>query len=97
MTDKKATEGVEGKKLICWPSPGCIHNCGLTATVKDGKLICLKGNKDSVTTNRGCANRMPHFPKWLYSPEQLLHPLKRKGERGKTGGNRYHGIRPWMR
>ena len=47
MVNKEAKErGVEEKKIICWPSPGCIHKCGLIATVKEGRLIGLKGNKD---------------------------------------------------
>ena len=77
-------EGVEEKKIICWPSPGCIHMCGLTAKVKDGKLVSLTGTRDYPTPNRGCGDKMPHHPKWLYSSEQLLRPLKRKGERGEN-------------
>ena len=72
------------KKIICWPSPGCIHKCGLTATVRDGRLVPLSGKPDYPTPNKGCADRMPHHAKWLYSSEQLLHPLKRKGERGEN-------------
>ncbi|MFC1862887.1 hypothetical protein ACFL1Z_02920 [Thermodesulfobacteriota bacterium] len=78
-TEKK---GVEEKKIVCWASPGCKHECRLIATVKDGKLINLKGNKDNIAANKGCSDRMPHHIKWLYSSEQLLHPLKRAGERG---------------
>src|SRR5208283_27817 len=32
----------------------------------------------------GCADRMPHLAKWLYHPDQLLYPLKRKGGRGEN-------------
>ena len=66
------------------PRPGCVEMCGLTATVKDGKLVGLRGTKDYPTPHKGCADRMPHHAKWLYSSEQLLHPLKRKGERGEN-------------
>ena len=76
--------GVEEKKIVCWASPGCIHQCGLIATVKDGELVGLRGNPDYPTPNHGCGDRMPHHTKWLYSSEQLLYPLKRKGERGEN-------------
>ena len=75
---------IEEKKIICWPSPGCVEFCGLTATVEDGKLVRLRGTKDYPTPNHGCSDRMPHHPKWLYHEAQLLHPLKRKGERGEN-------------
>ena len=84
---------VEEKKIVCWASPGCIHQCGLIAAVEDGRLVGLRGNPDYPTPNHGCGDRMPHHIKWLYSSEQLLHPLKRVGERGE---NRWEQI-PWDR
>jgi len=78
---RQGTRVVE-KKIVCWASPGCIHQCGLIATVRDGRLVGLRGNPDYPTPNRGCSDRMPHHIRWLYSPDQLLHPLKRVGERG---------------
>jgi thiosulfate reductase / polysulfide reductase chain A len=85
MISKDAGEtSVEEKKIVCWPSPGCHQECGLIATVRGGRLVQLKGNPDYVTPFRGCADRMPHLTKWLYSSEQLLHPLKRAGERGEN-------------
>ena len=77
-----AAAGAVEKKIVCWASPGCVHQCGLIATVEDGKLVRLRGNPEYPTPNRGCADRMPHHIKWLYSPEQLMYPLKRIGERG---------------
>jgi len=76
--------GTEEKKVVCWASPGCIHQCGLIATVEDGELTQLRGNPDYPTPNHGCGDRMPHHVKWVYNDEQLLYPLKRKGERGEN-------------
>lgn len=37
MVDSNNTEkNTEKKPVICWQSPGCIHYCGLVATVEDG-------------------------------------------------------------
>jgi anaerobic selenocysteine-containing dehydrogenase len=78
----EATMAVEERKIVCWASPGCHENCGLIATVEDGELKKLRGNKNYPSPHRGCADRMPHHMKWLYSDKQILHPLKRVGERG---------------
>jgi anaerobic selenocysteine-containing dehydrogenase len=76
-------QGVEVKKTICWPSPGCHCNCGLLVKVKDNKILGIKGNPE-FPYNRGsvCGERVPHFRQWLDHPDQLMYPLKRLGERG---------------
>ncbi len=77
--------GVEVKKTLCWPSPGCHCNCGLLVRVKDNRILDIRGNPE-FPYNRGavCAERVPHFVKWLEHPDQLMHPLKRRGERGEN-------------
>ena len=73
------------KKIICWASPGCHDNCGLLATVDDGRLVDTCGNREYFTGPvQGSGDRRPHFSKWLYSPNQLMYPLKRAGERGEN-------------
>ena len=77
---------IEEKKVVCWASPGCIHQCGLIATVEDGRLTPA-GAREKILADadaQGCADRMPYHINWLYNSEQLLHPLKRKGERGEN-------------
>jgi anaerobic selenocysteine-containing dehydrogenase len=65
--------------------------CGLIATVEDGVLTSLGPNREYPSKNKGCADRMPHHIKWLYSDIQLRHPLKRIGERGE---NKWEEL-PW--
>ena len=67
--------GGDVKKTICWPSPGCHCNCGLLVRVKDNRILGIKGNPE-FPYNRGsvCAERMPHFRKWLNHPDQLTVP-----------------------
>jgi thiosulfate reductase/polysulfide reductase chain A len=85
MATKDSEKGVETKKTICWPSPGCLSSCGILVNVKDGKIISMRGNPD-FPGNWGsvCSKRFPHLIKWLYHPDQLMYPLKRKGERGEN-------------
>jgi thiosulfate reductase/polysulfide reductase chain A len=79
----KSKEGLEKKRIICWPGPGCHSQCGLVAEVKDGKLVNLRGNPDyPVSAGYTCGLRSSHLIEWLYHPCQLMHPLKRAGERG---------------
>ena len=75
---------IEEKPIVCWMGPGCVHYCRLLATVEDGKLTKLRGNKDFPEANCGCADKMPFHTKWLYAKEQLKKPLKRIGERGEN-------------
>jgi anaerobic selenocysteine-containing dehydrogenase len=83
-----AADQVQSRKIICWPSPGCSENCGLLVTSRDGKIVDIRGNMDFPSKGHGCADRMPHLAKWLYHPDQLLYPLKRKGERGENSWER---------
>jgi anaerobic selenocysteine-containing dehydrogenase len=84
MATEYDNKGVENKKIACWPSPGCPANCRLLARVKDGQIIELRGDPDSPSGGAFCSERVPHFLKWLYHPDQLMYPLKRKGERGEN-------------
>ena len=78
----------ESRKISCWPSPGCTTNCGMLARVRDGRIVGLRGDPASPTRGAVCAERFPHLLKWLHHPDQLMHPLKRKGERGEDNWER---------
>lgn len=75
----------ETKHVMCWASPGCHDNCRLEVTVKDGRVEKLRGDRNFPKHRmQGCGRRMPHLKDWLYHPDQLMHPLKRAGERGEN-------------
>jgi len=63
---KENINGVETKKVMCWPSPGCSSGCGLLVNVKDGRIVGMKGNPD-FPASRGavCSTRLPHLTQWL--------------------------------
>ncbi len=88
MKDRVAgKEDIEVKKLMCWASPGCHDRCAILAEVKDGQIIKLRGNRKLVNGERlfqNCPDRLPHLTEWLHHPDQLMHPLKRAGERGEN-------------
>lgn len=78
-------EGVEVKKISCGPSPGCISSCGLLVRVKDDKIVGMRGDpQHSISRGHVCPHRFPHHIKWLEQSAQLMHPLKRAGERGEN-------------
>ena len=70
------------RQIVCWASPGCKMYCGLIAHRENGRLTGFTPNPDNPTPNKGCADRLPHHIKWLYSDIQITKPLKRVGERG---------------
>ena len=74
---------IEVKKVVCWASPGCHDICGILVTVEDGRIVKISGNRKTVNGTRlfrSCPDRLPYLAKWLYHPDQLMHPLKRVGE-----------------
>jgi len=60
----------------------CAGNCGVLVHVKDGKVIRVEGNKEHQLTLGNVCERVGYASRWLYHPDQLMHPLKRAGKRG---------------
>ncbi len=85
ITKADNNENRESKKTVCWSSPGCHDRCGLVVTVRDGQIVGMRGNREYPSLRDAvCSDRLPHFLKWLHHPDQLMHPLKRVGERGEN-------------
>jgi len=61
----------------------CFGSCSLAVDVEKGKIIKVRGNRNSpVNQGRICTKGM-YYPNMVYSPERLLYPLQRIGKRGK--------------
>ena len=74
-----AEEGVKEIKTAC---RACIANCGAIATVKNGRVIGLRGNpQDPMSKGRLCAKGLSGIQA-LYHPNRNKYPMKRVGERG---------------
>ena len=52
----------------------------MIATVENGKLTSLKGNPAHPYTQGAVCHKAAKFVKRAYSPERILHPLRRKKE-----------------
>lgn len=84
LNPANSEKDIETRKVTCWASPGCGHQCGLLVSSKDGKILSIKGNPESPSRGSHCAQRFPHLKKWLEHPDQLKYPLKRRGDRGEN-------------
>ena len=60
----------------------CPDTCGIVATVLNGKLISLSGDKDHPYTNGFICRKMGGYLDRFYSPERILFPQVRIGTKG---------------
>ena len=67
----------------------CIANCGVIATVSNGRVIKLRGDSiDPMSKGRMCPKGLSGIQA-LYHPNRNKYPMKRVGERG---GNQWERI-----
>ena len=75
-------EGMEVKKSIClW----CKGECGVIVKVKDDKLLGIEENPDyprKIFPRLLACPRAQRAQEYVYHPDRLKYPLKRKGDRG---------------
>jgi anaerobic selenocysteine-containing dehydrogenase len=65
---------------------GCTHDCpdscAWVATVEDGVAVRLRGDPDHPFTRGALCAKVSRYLDRVYSPERLLHPLRRAGPKG---------------
>ena len=60
----------------------CPDTCAWEVTVEDGRAVGLRGVKEHpLTQGRLCA-KVNHYLERVYSPDRVLHPLRRVGAKG---------------
>jgi anaerobic selenocysteine-containing dehydrogenase len=59
----------------------CVARCGAVATVEDGRFVALEPDPSHPTGQALCAKGRA-APELVYSPDRLLHPLKRRRPKG---------------
>ena len=65
------------RQIITTCTRDCPNTCGMIATVEDGKLTGLKGNPAHPYTQGAVCHKAAKFVKRVYSPERVLHPLRK--------------------
>jgi anaerobic selenocysteine-containing dehydrogenase len=61
----------------------CPDTCAWTVTVRDGKAVELRADRDHPYTAGGLCVKVNHFLQdRVYHPDRLLHPLRRVGPKG---------------
>lgn len=61
----------------------CPDTCAWNVTVKDGKAIALRGDKNHPFTRGGLCAKVNHYlEERVYDPSRILYPLKNIGEKG---------------
>ncbi len=68
------------KKTIC--PLDCPDSCGMIATIVDGRISALQGDRDHPYTNGFICRKMHRYPERVNSPERILHPQLRVGKKG---------------
>ncbi len=70
---------IDVKRALCF---GCWLQAGVSTTVKDGKVVRLKGEADHPVNRGWICERSKAFVEHLYHEDRLNYPLKRMGTRG---------------
>jgi anaerobic selenocysteine-containing dehydrogenase len=60
----------------------CPDTCALLVTVEDGCAVKVRGDPEHPTTAGTLCTKVAHYPERTYSPDRLLHPMKRVGKKG---------------
>jgi anaerobic selenocysteine-containing dehydrogenase len=60
----------------------CYDTCSIVTRVRDGKLHSIEGNKKHPFTAGLLCPKGKNLQKYVYSPDRLLHPMRRVGPKG---------------
>jgi anaerobic selenocysteine-containing dehydrogenase len=60
----------------------CPDTCALVITVENGRAIKVAGAEDHPTTNGFLCTKVNRYLERTYSPQRVLYPMKRVGEKG---------------
>jgi anaerobic selenocysteine-containing dehydrogenase len=69
----------EVKKVVC--PHDCPDTCVMAVTVENGRAIALGGDASGFTQGFLCA-KVNRYLERVYSPDRILHPLRRVGRKG---------------
>src|SRR6185436_12526314 len=61
----------------------CQDTCGMLVTVKDGVALKIQGDPSMPFTDGTLCTKVAHYLERTYSPDRLMHPMRRTGPKGK--------------
>jgi anaerobic selenocysteine-containing dehydrogenase len=80
MTAAESRRALRIVKTAC--PHDCPDTCSMLAFVEDGKLLRVAGNPDNPFTRGNLCRKVAHYEERVYSPDRLLHPMRRIGKKG---------------
>jgi anaerobic selenocysteine-containing dehydrogenase len=80
--DRLAATDAEVKLVRAACPHDCPDTCGMLVTVKDGVAIRIQGDPTMPFTDGTLCTKVSHYLERTYSPDRLLHPLRRTGPKG---------------
>lgn len=72
----------ESRIVSCVCHLDCPDTCLMRVTVRDGVAVDLRGDPDHSFTRGFLCRKMARYLDRVYSPDRLLHPLRRVGPKG---------------
>src|SRR5215472_5510267 len=60
----------------------CPDTCAMLVTVDDGRVVAVRGDPQHPFTRGGLCVKVNNYEQRVYSPDRVLHPLKRSGPKG---------------
>lgn len=60
----------------------CPDTCATLVTVEDGRAVEIRGNPDHPPTQGVLCTKVARYLERTYSPDRLLHPMRRIGAKG---------------
>ncbi|MGB5231535.1 MAG: molybdopterin-dependent oxidoreductase [Desulfoprunum sp.] len=70
----------EERKTVC--PLDCPDSCGMVATVEDGRIVSLRGDRDHPFTRGFICRKMRRYIERVYTEDRLLYPQVRTGAKG---------------
>src|SRR5258705_3771534 len=67
----------EVRRTVC--ALDCPDACSMLVTVEDGRATQLRGDPDHPVTRGFLCAKVSRYLEREYSPERLLHPMRRAG------------------
>jgi anaerobic selenocysteine-containing dehydrogenase len=75
---------MQDRKTIRGACPhDCPDTCSFFVTVENGRAVRIEGAEDHPTTDGFLCTKVNRYLERTYSPQRVLYPMKRAGEKGK--------------